>query len=316
MSRELSELKKEKIAVLAGGVSCEREISLISGQKVLEALSALGFSPLWVDPAEGDFISVLKNERVTLAFLALHGTFGEDGTVQALLEKEGILYTGPGPRASELAFDKSKSQTVFKKEGILVPDFTVFSSLSELLPGAPFKVPFVVKPTRSGSSVGVTIVRDERDYLKAANEAFKYSDGILVEQFIAGRELTVGILGEEALPIVEVIAKREFYDYEAKYRDSGTRYEVPAKLSNAEAEKVSSEALAAYRALKCERMSRVDLILGADGRVYVLELNTIPGLTAKSLLPKAAAQRGIDFSGLCVKILGLALNKRTAKIYG
>ena len=312
----LSELKKEKIAVLAGGTSCEREISLISGRNVMEALTSRGLAPLWVDPAQEGFISVLRKEKVTLAFLALHGTFGEDGTAQALLEKEGILYTGPGRRPSELAFDKSQSQAIFKKQGICVPDFVSFSTAREALAQASFKMPWVVKPAKSGSSVGVTLVSKPQQYPFAVAEAFKYSDVILVEEFIRGRELTVGILGDQALPIVEVTAQREFYDYQAKYKDSGTRYQVPAELSAAEAEKVRSQALSAYRALECAMISRVDLILGADGRAYVLEINTLPGLTAKSLLPKAAFCAGIDFGSLCVKILGMTLTKRKTVTYG
>ena len=304
------DLTREKIAVLAGGTSCEREISLISGRNVLEALQSKGLNVLWADPATPDFIRILKENKVTLVFLALHGTFGEDGTVQRLLEKEGILYTGPGPRASELAFDKTKSQAILKKEGIRVPDFISYSKISQTPVRTPFSLPVVVKPAKAGSSVGITIVTDAAQVAKAVEEAFRWSDIILVEKFISGRELTVGILGEEPLPIVEVIVRRRFYDYEAKYGDAGTRYEVPAKISRKEADAVQRAALEAHRALGCERMSRVDLILAPDGTYYVLELNTIPGLTAKSLLPKAAQKAGIDFPALCVKILSMALSHR------
>ena len=310
-------LKKERIAVLAGGTSCEREISLISGRNVLEALQSKGLKVLWADPATPDFIRILKENKVTLVFLALHGTFGEDGTVQRLLEKEGILYTGPGPRASELAFDKSKSQAILKKEGIRVPDFISYSKISQTPVRTPFSFPVVVKPAKAGSSVGITIVTDAAQVAKAAEEAFRWSDVILVEKFISGRELTVGILGEEPLPIVEVIVRRRFYDYEAKYGDAGTRYEVPAKISPKETEAVQQAALKAHRVLGCERMSRVDLILAPDGGIFVLEVNTIPGLTAKSLLPKAAQKAGIDFPALCVKILAMAVsNKRVVQTHG
>ena len=310
------DLRREKIAVLAGGTSCERDISLISGRNVLEALQSTGLNVLWVD-AVGDFMDQLKRQKVTLAFLALHGTFGEDGTVQRLLEKERILYTGPGPRASELAFDKSKSQAILKKEGIGVPDFVSYTKISRAGVRSPFSLPVVVKPAKAGSSVGVTIVTDAAGYVPAVEEAFRWSDVILVEKFIAGRELTVGILGEETLPVVEVIAKRQFYDYEAKYGDAGTRYEVPAKLSRKEADAIQKAALKTHHALGCERMSRVDLILASDGALFVLELNTIPGLTAKSLLPKAAQKAGIDFPALCVKILSMALlSKKVAQTYG
>ena len=329
MSRSL---KNERIAVLAGGTSCEREISLLSGRNVMEALRSCGLPTLWVDPAPptsqdaawrggvdaaGDFMSQLKHHGTTLAFLALHGTFGEDGTVQRLLDAEGILYTGPGPRASELAFDKSQSQKIFKKAGVHVPDFAVYADILQVPAKPPFDLPVVVKPAKSGSSVGITIVSSIEDHAKALAEAFRYSDIILIEKFIPGRELTVSILGEEPLPIVEIIVQRKFYDYEAKYREAGTRYEVPAKLSRTEAEKVNAGAMSAYRALGCEMMSRADLILAENGHAYVLELNTIPGLTAKSLLPKAARQAGIDFPELCVRILTMALlNKKAVKTNG
>lgn len=312
----------EKIAVLAGGPSCEREVSLISGRSVHEALLSLGQPALLVD-AVGDFMGTLVREDVSLAFIALHGTFGEDGTVQRLLEKEGILYTGPGPLVSERAFDKEISQGLFQKEGICVPSFGVLRSVSEGSKKAPIDFPLVVKPAKSGSSVGVSILKDPGEYKKACEEAFVYSDTVIVESYIPGRELTVGILGDEALPVVEVIAGREFYDYEAKYKDSTTRYEFPARLTQAEREIVTAEAMKAYHAIHGEVMSRVDIILGRDGKPYVLEVNTIPGLTPKSLLPKAAFAAGIHFPGLCARIIALSMEKmrinkdgKTIKIKG
>ena len=302
-------MEGERIAVLAGGTSCEREVSLRSGKNVLDALASKGIPALWVD-AVGDFMNKLKEEKVTLAFIALHGTFGEDGTVQRLLEKEGIAYTGPGPRASETAFDKAKTQALLKKEGVLIPEFIVLDDISQTTNKIPFDFPLVVKPTKSGSSVGVAILADTTGYEQACREAFRYSDTVLVERFIQGRELTVSVLGEEPLPVVEVIAQREFYDYEAKYGEAGTRYEAPAKLSAAQAEKVTRESMKAYRALGCRMMSRVDLILSPDDKPYVLEVNTIPGLTSKSLLPKAAVAAGVDFPALCVRILTMALAER------
>ena len=299
---------REKVAVLAGGPSCEREVSLISGKAVYDALSELGYPVILVD-AVGDFMTTLTDENVTFAFLALHGTFGEDGTVQRLLEQEGIAYTGPGPEASQLAFDKEAAQQTFEKAGVRIAPFIVLRSEDEAKKKPPFGFPTVVKPTKAGSSVGVTLVREASGYEKACREAFKYSDAVLVDRYIAGRELTVGILGEEPLPVVEVIAKREFYDYEAKYRDTETRYEFPAKLTEAERRVVVDEALKAYRALGGEVMGRVDLILGEDGLPYVLEINTIPGLTPKSLLPKAARAAGIHFPELCVKIMALSMAK-------
>ena len=299
---------KEKVAVLAGGTSCEREVSLVSGKAVFEALTVLGYPVILVDAVD-DFISKLQGENVTFAFLALHGTFGEDGTVQRLLESKGIAYTGPGPESSQLAFDKEVAQKTFEREGVRVAPFSILHSEEDLNKKPVFGFPCVVKPTKAGSSVGVTIVRDASGYKKACHEAFRYSDAVLVDRYIAGRELTVGILGEEPLPIVEVILKREFYDYEAKYHDVETRYQFPAVLTEGERRAVVDEALKAYRALGGEVMGRVDLILGEDGLPYVLEINTIPGLTPKSLLPKAARAAGIHFPELCVKIMSLSMAK-------
>jgi len=294
--------------VLAGGPSCEREISLISGRAVFDALTAKGLSVFMMDPL-GDFMAELKCRDISVAFLALHGTFGEDGTIQRMLEEAGICYTGPGPRASELAFDKASTQRLLRDAGLTVPDFIVLEKGQKPPPVRP-PFPFVVKPSKSGSSVGISIVSKEEDCERALSEAFRYSDNVLIEQYIEGRELTVGILGGEALPVGEIIAKRKFYDYEAKYKDSGTRYEFPAKLAPREAAELSEAALRVCRVLGCEIMARVDIILGTDGEPYVLEVNTIPGLTGKSLLPKAAQARGIDFPELCVKILELSLWRR------
>ena len=300
---------REKVAVMAGGPSCEREISLISGQAVLAALTAKGIPAIHLDPAE-DFLRVLKKENISMVFLALHGTFGEDGTVQRLLEAEGILYTGSGVATSEAAFDKVKAQRLFQKTGVRVPEFAVVRKGEA--PRLPKKLsfPVAVKPSTSGSSVGISMVMDAADYEKALVEAFRYSEEILVDRYIPGRELTVGFLGGEPLPIVEVIAQRKFYDYQAKYQDTGTRYEFPAKLTAQEARRVTEMASKATEALGCEVMARADVILGEDREPYVLETNTIPGLTGKSLLPKAALAAGIDFSALCVKILNLSLQCR------
>ena len=309
----MTPLKNRKIAILAGGPSCEREISLISGRAVFDALTSKGLSILMMDPV-GDFVATLKKENVSLVFLALHGTFGEDGTVQRILEEEGIAYTGSGVLASELAFDKFRTQSVLRKAGIRVPEFDILKDSRSLEKPSAISFPLVVKPTKSGSSVGISILSRAEDYTRAVEEAFRYSDSVLIEQYIQGRELTVGFLDGQALPVVEVIAKRKFYDYEAKYGDAETRYEFPAKLSDALASEVSGVALKAYQAIGCEVMARVDIILSEDQKPYVLEINTIPGLTHKSLLPKAAKASGIDFPDLCVKILDLS--KKRLKING
>lgn len=306
----MNSLKDEKIVVLAGGPSCEREVSLVSGKAVHEALCSLGLSARLLDPV-GDFIQDLKKDKVSLVFIALHGTFGEDGTVQRMLEEANIPYTGPGPLASESAFHKSKSQKIFKQAQIPVPEFYVMNREDfSASPVSRLAYPVVVKPSAGGSSVGVSIIFSENDFEKACHEAFRVSDDILVERYIKGRELTVGILDDKPLPVVEIVAQRSFYDYEAKYKDSGTRYETPAKIDDSTARLLSETALRAYRALGCEVMSRADFILGEDGGIYLLEMNTIPGLTGKSLLPKAAKAAGIDFPDLCVRILEHSLKKR------
>ncbi len=299
-----------KIAVLAGGPSGEREVSLVSGQAVHDALKEKGYEVLLLDPA-GDFIDVLKNENVSIAFNAVHGTFGEDGTLQRMLDEAGIAYTGDGPEVSEMAFDKARAQAVFAREGILVPENQILRDPSEAAKICVDRFPVVVKPSKSGSSVGVTIVQKREDLADAFEEAFRYSDTVLVEEYVQGRELTVGFLGDQALPVVEVIPKDKFYDYRAKYKSSDTRYEFPAKLTPEETLAVQGAAQRAYKALGCEVMGRVDVILsGRDA--YVLEINTIPGLTGKSLLPKAAAASGIEFGDLCVRIMELSKQRVSA----
>jgi D-alanine-D-alanine ligase len=304
MSSEFS-----KIAVLAGGPSCEREISLISGKAVYDSLQQQGFTVLWVD-AVGDFMRTLKEESVDLAFIALHGAFGEDGSVQKLLEKEGIAYTGPGVAMSERAFDKSKAQILFDQKGVRVPKFTILRSLPSPTAAPVCGLPCFVKPAQAGSSVGVSFVKQADEYYPALKKAFEYSDVVIVDEYVRGRELTVGILGDKALPIVEVVPKREFYDYEAKYGESGTEYIFPAKLTTQEAGLVSDMAIRAYQALGGEVMSRVDLILSQKGEPFVLEINTIPGLTPKSLLPKAAKACGLNFDQLCARIIDLSIAVR------
>lgn len=297
-----------KIAVLAGGPSCEREISLMSGQAVLEALTSKGHSAVMLDPVEG-FIPRLKTLEASFVFIALHGAFGEDGTVQRLLEKEGIPYTGSGPAASEMAFNKAKAQSLFRRMGIRVPDFQILKKSG--LPGIQkLPIPCVVKPAQGGSSVGISLVFEERHAEQAIRNAFRHSDTALAERYVPGRELTVGILGDEPLPIVEIIPRRKFYDYQAKYRDRGTRYETPALLKDETASQVQRIALEAYRALGCAVFARADFMLSKeDGKPYLLEVNTIPGLTGRSLLPKAAKASGVDFPELCVRILELSMNR-------
>lgn len=311
----MNEYPKEKIAVLAGGPSSEREVSLVSGRAVYEALLSKGFDAFMLDPTEG-FLDRLREEKTTVAFIALHGAFGEDGTIQRMLDEAGICYTGSGAAASQTGFDKAKTQKILKEKGVLIPRHHVLRGNVKFEKGSWMRIPLVVKPSKAGSSVGVSIVRDWGVLDAAIEEALRHSEEVLVEEYIEGRELTVGLLGGEALPVVEVIAERAFYDYEAKYGNAGTRYEFPAKLTPAESRQAQETARLVYEALGCEVMGRVDMILGRDGKFYTIEINTIPGLTGKSLLPKAAQAKGIPFDELCVRIIDLSRQKTGTTIYG
>lgn len=301
-------LQGRPVAVLAGGPSCEREISLISGKAVLDALVSKGIDAFLLDPV-GDFISELSRKNVGIAFIALHGTFGEDGTIQAMLENAGIPYTGSGATASERGFDKAIAQRIFHEAKLRIPGLVLLRAGEALPRTSSISFPCVVKPARAGSSVGVSILQSPETFEAAIREAFRYSETVLIEDYIAGRELTVGILGDKALPVVEITAQRKFYDYDAKYKDTGTRYEAPARLTEAETRHIQETALAAYTALGCEVMGRVDIMLDAKGQAFILEINTIPGLTGKSLLPKAARAAGIEFPELCVRIIELSLER-------
>lgn len=307
--RRLKErLSGRNIAVLCGGPSCERDVSLVSGRAVREALGAAGFETIAVDP-DDSLIGRLRQAGTAVAFVALHGTYGEDGTVQRILEEAGIPYTGSGPEASRLAFDKALAQPVFERAGLDVPRRLVLGRSGPLPDPDDLEYPLVVKPAASGSSVGVRILESAAGLAEACREAFRHSDAVLLEEYVRGRELTVGILGDEALPPVEIVAGRTFYDYEAKYGSSGTRYLVPAPVGEDEDARLREAALTAHRALGCRTMSRADFILTEDGRARILEVNTIPGLTGRSLLPKAAAAAGIDFTRLCVKIVLMSLER-------
>ncbi|MBD3379891.1 MAG: D-alanine--D-alanine ligase [Candidatus Omnitrophica bacterium] len=303
----IDELKNYKIAVLAGGPSSEREISLKSGKAVHDALSSAGIENYFIDVrGERDFISGLERTRIDLAFIALHGRFGEDGTLQRLLDGEGVKYTGSGPEASRRAMDKIASKTCFDENGISTPEYAVLNAGSKLdVDNIWF--PCVIKPGEEGSSIGLTVVDAPDKAREAFRAALRYSDRVLVEKFIEGREMTVGILDDEPLPVVEIVAGGGVYDFEAKYSSSTTKYLAPAPIDDKLRKKAVETGLAAHRAIGCAGFSRVDLRVGADGVIYVLEVNTIPGLTERSLLPMAAKAAGMSFEDLCIKILYSAL---------
>jgi D-alanine-D-alanine ligase len=297
------------ISVLMGGPGSEHDISIASGEAVVEALRSEGCraDPFVVTSTEFDL-----PPETALAFNVIHGTFGEDGGVQELLEAKGIPYTGAGAASSRLAFDKALSKQRFIENDVPTPASEILPPGKDL-PDMP--LPFVVKPPREGSSVGIHIVRDIEMAAVAIADARKYNAEVLVEQFIDGLELTVGILEDRPLPIVHIAPRSGFYDLANKYpwlgKGGGTDYYCPADLDEETTARVQQTALAAHRALGIEIYSRVDVLLDRDGRPFVLEVNTIPGMTASSLLPKAAAAAGIPFGPLCLRIAERSLALRS-----
>lgn len=301
MSLPLPDLQNQPIVVLLGGPSREREVSLRSGAAVANALRSLGANVTEVDVRDADF---RLPPDPFLVFNLLHGTFGEDGSVQAELERRGVPYTGEGVRGSQLAFDKIASKECFARAGIPTVPWQVLSTPQDPISGS---FPLVVKAPRQGSSVGVHIVHTAAELPAALADCFSLDERVLVEPFFAGRELTVGILGSEALPVVEIRPKGEFYGYENKYTKGGSEYFVPAPLDTATSDRIRATALAAHAALGLEVYSRVDIMLAPNGDLNVLEINTIPGMTETSLLPKAAAVIGLDFPALCQRIAAHSL---------
>ncbi|MGJ8676237.1 MAG: D-alanine--D-alanine ligase [Akkermansiaceae bacterium] len=301
-----------QIAVLMGGPGSERKVSLASGNAVLEALKSEGLNAVGVDVTEH---ALDLPEGTALCFNTIHGTFGEDGEMQTILDDMDMPYTGAGAISSKLGFDKVESKKAFIEHGVPTPaSEIVFSDQGITFPQ--MSLPYVVKPPREGSSVGVHIVRTQEEAEVALTDAAKYSDDVLIEQFVEGKELTVGILDGVALPIVHIVPRDGFYDMANKYPwmtgDGGTDYFCPAELDEETTAKVQAAALAAYNSLGVEIYARVDVLLDADNNPYVLEANTIPGMTASSLLPKSAQAAGIEFGPLCKKIAELSLAFRAS----
>ena len=287
-----------RVAVLMGGPSSERDVSLRSGAAVAQGLREAGYE---VAAVALDGCALELPPEAEAVFLALHGAFGEDGTVQAMLDERGVPYTGSGAAASRLAMDKVASKRVFEAHGIPTAAYQVARPGDRC--GLP--LPVFVKPPREGSSIGVHKVERESEWDAAVADARRFGDEVLVEAFIAGREVTVGVVDGQVLPAVEIVADEAWYDYKAKY-GGGSRYRVPAPLDPPAAERCGQLGLAVYRALGCRGMGRVDFRLAEDGRPFVLEMNTIPGFTPTSLLPKAAAAAGMDFATLCDRIMRTA----------
>ncbi len=342
-----------KIAVLFGGISTERNVSIAGGKSVIEALRQLGHEVVAVDPAFGvdkerraesmltdveaypsleelaqfnsrsiiDCINSELFDDVEVAFLVLHGKYGEDGLIQALLEMRGIPYTGSGVKANAVAIDKAATKTLLNADGILTPQWLIvdksdadnFDLIKDIRKGLGAKV--VIKPNDQGSTIGITMVLDGNldEIANGIREAAKYSDVIVIERFIEGRELTVGIVGDEVLPVIEIVAEGGFYDYKRKYSKGHTEYICPAEITNDVAEFTQNMAVMAHQALGCYGLSRIDFRLDEDNQPYCLEVNTIPGFTSTSLVPKAAKLLGYEFPELCQKLIDLALANNKSK---
>ncbi|MBN1391824.1 MAG: D-alanine--D-alanine ligase [Sedimentisphaerales bacterium] len=308
--------KPVKVAVLMGGIGEERDISLQSGNCVAQALKEGGLDVITSDISP-DNLDVLEDGSIDVFFVALHGKFGEDGQLQQILEDKSLQYTGSGPKACRLAFDKMASKKAFIKAGVLTP------AAVELKPDTDpaklekrlrrFADKFVVKPVTQGSSVGITIVDNLKSAIAEAEKCLAQFGDCMVEEFVPGREITVGVLLGRALPIIEIKSKTGFYDYHAKYVDDRTEFLFDTIDDPELIEKIEAAAIDCFNALGQRHFARVDFILSADGKFYALEVNSIPGLTSHSLLPKAAAKAGLSMSGLCIKIIEAALKDKRTK---
>ena len=295
----------KKIAVLMGGPGSERDVSLATGRGVSKALRSLSAEVADVDVRDENFA---LPKDVDLAFITIHGTFGEDGQLQKILEERGVPYTGDGVEASRAAFDKILSKEKFREHNVVTPEWEVI----EVGQRPTISVPLVVKPARQGSTVGVVIVKNASELDSALAEAGKYDRKLLIEKFVSGRELTIGVLGDLALPILEIIPKGGFYDFNNKYpflnpqAGGGAEHVCPAKIDSAKTKQTQEQALRAFRALGLVVYGRVDVLLSDSGDPFVLEVNTIPGMTEASLLPEAAAAAGISYVDLCARIIALS----------
>jgi D-alanine--D-alanine ligase len=304
-------MKNKKIAVVMGGPSDEREVSLNTGHAILDALKEKGYNAVGLDLDPSQFVKQLKDAEIDVVFNAIHGKYGEDGRLQGALELLGIPYTGSGVLASAMAMDKGISKRLFLSAGLSTPRSILYTKadhkrdlVAEI--GDQFAIPLVVKSAAQGSSIGVTIVEESEDLAEAINQAFKYSEDILVEEFIKGKELTVAVWGNEeptALPIIEIAPHSGRYDYHSKYTKGATEYICPARLDEKTTQAVQQIAIDAFVVLGCRGIARADVMLDQKNIPYVLEVNTIPGMTSTSLVPKSAAAMGITFADLCEKLL-------------
>ena len=295
----------KKIAVLMGGPGSEREVSLATATGVSKALRSLGCEVLEVDVRDEYFD---LPDDVDFAFITIHGTFGEDGQIQRILELRDVPYTGDGVEGSALAFDKVRSKRKFREFGVTTPEWEVIQAGQR----PTFPLPLVIKPPRQGSTVGVVIVKTERELESAQTEAAKYDSELLVEKYIPGRELTIGVLGEQVLPVLEIIPKGGFYDFNTKYpflnpqAGASAEHVCPAKIGHEKTREIQEMAMRGFRSLGLQVYGRVDVVFTETGEPFVLEVNTIPGMTEASLLPDAAAAAGISYVDLCARIIALS----------
>jgi D-alanine-D-alanine ligase len=297
--------KGKRVGVIMGGPSSEREVSLNSGRGVLAALQAKGYDAVAIDwLGQADNLGErLRTERIDVVWLALHGTYGEDGAVQGLCECYGVPYTGSSVLASAIAMDKMATRRVFDQESIESPRWRRYHGPADV---ARLGFPLVCKPSAEGSSVGVSIVHDQSELQAALDAAKKCKGVVLLEEYVKGREINVGVLDDEALGEVEILPATEFYDYEAKYLRNDTQYFCPARITDGERRVLHDLAVRAHKAIGCSGATRVDLILAEGGRAVCLEINSLPGMTDHSLLPKIAAHQGIDYATLVERILDSA----------
>ncbi len=327
-----------KVALVLGGISDERAVSLLSGKAMLQALKELGYDYKLIDPAFGseqpkreeefftpnskvdanpeNYIRAINSDLFDgsdVALLALHGRYGEDGLIQSLFEFKGIPYTGSGVLPSSVAMDKSVSKILFTHFDVQTPRWILIKGLDYDLTLTLKKIekffgyPCVVKPNDQGSTIGLTVCKSSDDVGEAINKAFRFGSKVLIEEFIDGREITVGIVGKDTLPVLEIIPKHNLYDYECKYSDGMSRYEVPARIPERVRKRIEQQALLAYHSVGCENYGRVDFRLSKDFEPYCLEVNTLPGMTSHSLVPKMAEAKGIGFAELIERIIRLSI---------
>jgi D-alanine-D-alanine ligase len=305
-------ITNKKIGILMGGASSEREISLKSGNAVANALKALGYNTVAIDIKE-DVCQTIKQAQIDIAFLVLHGGWGENGSIQGLLEIMGIPYTGCDVLSSAIAMDKEATKKIFLYHGIPIPEFKTLDkrTFEKELETVKFSLPWVIKPACEGSSVGINILKSKDALKPALDSAFSYGGKVIIEKYIKGKEVHIGILNDKALGGVEVKPSVEFYSYEAKYTAGMTEYILPPKIDGKTYKTTCDIALSAHQALGCRGATRVDTLIDDKGSVYVLEVNTIPGMTETSLLPKIAKSAGLDFPALIEEILREAIERNS-----